>query len=89
MITPTLCSHITPEAIYEALTTRAILIPTGAERQIEVSGIDAVKFIDYLVTRDMRKLSPGRCSYSFICDENGEITRACARKETPGNASKK
>ena len=73
MITPTLCSHITPEAIYEALTTRAILIPTGAERQIEVSGIDAVKFIDYLVTRDMRKLSPGRCSYSFICDENGEI----------------
>ena len=73
MITPTLCKHIAPEEIYEALTTRAILIPTGAERQVEVSGKDAVKFMDYLLTRDMTRLSPGRCSYTFVCDENGEV----------------
>ncbi len=73
MITPTLCKHISPEEIYKALTTRAILIPTGAERQVEVTGKDAAKFMDYLLTRDIAKLSPGRCSYSFVCDENGEI----------------
>ena len=73
MITPTLCKHIPPGDVYEALTTRAVLIPTGAERQIEITGKDAVKFMDYLVTRDMTKLAPGRCSYSFMCDENGEI----------------
>ena len=73
MITPTLCKHIPPGDVYEALTTRAVLIPTGAERQIEITGKDAVKFMDYLVTRDMTKLTPGRCSYSFMCDENGEI----------------
>ncbi|NKB37969.1 MAG: hypothetical protein GKR93_12530 [Gammaproteobacteria bacterium] len=73
MITPTLCKHISPQEVYEALTTRAILIPTGAERQVEVTGKDAVKFMDYLVTRDMNKLSPGRCSYTFVCDEDGEL----------------
>ena len=73
MITPTLCRHIPPGDIYRALTTKAVLIPTGAERQLEVTGKDAVKFMDYLVTRDMGKLAPGRCSYSFMCDENGEI----------------
>ena len=73
MITPTLCRHIPPDDVYEALTTKAVLIPTGAERQVEITGKDAVKFMDYLVTRDMTKLAPGRCSYSFMCDENGEI----------------
>ncbi len=73
MITPTLCKHIPPDEVYRALTTKAILIPTGAERQIEITGKDAVKFMDYLVTRDMAKLAPGRCSYTFMCDENGEI----------------
>ena len=73
MITPTLCKHIPAGDIYEALTTKAVLIPTGAERQIEITGKDAVKFMDYLVTRDMTKLTPGRCSYSFMCDEYGEI----------------
>ena len=73
MITPTLCKHIPPDQVYRALTTRAILIPTGAERQIEITGKDAVNFMDYLVTRDMTKLAPGRCSYTFMCDENGEI----------------
>ena len=73
MITPTLCRHIPPGDVYEALTTKAVLIPTGAERQVEITGKDAVKFMDYLVTRDMAKLTPGRCSYSFMCDENGEI----------------
>ena len=73
MITPTLCRHIPADEVYQALTTKAVLIPTGAERQIEISGKDAVSFMDYLVTRDMRKLAPGRCSYSFMCDDNGEI----------------
>ena len=73
MITPTLCKHISPEEVYEALTGRAILIPTGAERQVEITGRDAIKLMDYLVTRDMSKLSPGRCSYTFVCDDNGEI----------------
>ena len=73
MITPTLCRHIPPGDIYQALTTTAVLIPTGAERQLEITGKDAAKFMDYLVTRDMAKLAPGRCSYSFMCDENGEI----------------
>lgn len=73
MITPTLCKHITPEEVYKAVTEDAILIPTGAERQVEITGKDAARFMDYLVTRDMTKLEPGRCSYSFVCDEKGEM----------------
>ena len=73
MITPTLCKHIPPDEVYRALTTQAVLIPAGAERQVEITGKDAVKFMDYLVTRNMARLAPGRCSYTFMCDENGEI----------------
>jgi glycine cleavage system aminomethyltransferase T len=45
----------------------------GAERQTEIRGPDALKFAQYLTTRDLSKLNPGDCKYTLACDANGAI----------------
>lgn len=73
MITPSLSHWLDPSVVYDALTQRAILVATGAERQIEIKGPDAVKFADYVTTRDMTKLRVHQAAYGFCCDEEGII----------------
>ncbi len=58
---------------YRAITERVTLWDTACERQIRIQGRDALAFADRLVTRDLRGLKPGRCTYSFVCDESGFI----------------
>ncbi|MBS0377324.1 MAG: aminomethyltransferase family protein [Proteobacteria bacterium] len=38
-----------------------------------VSGPDALRFLNRLVTRDMGKLSPGKVAYTVWCDDAGKI----------------
>ncbi|HZW60389.1 MAG TPA: hypothetical protein VFE85_08850, partial [Woeseiaceae bacterium] len=38
-----------------------------------VSGPDSLDFIDRLVTRDMRKLKPGRVAYAVWCNDEGQV----------------
>jgi aminomethyltransferase len=38
-----------------------------------ISGPDSVDFIDRLVTRDMRKIKPGRVAYAVWCDDEGQV----------------
>ena len=38
-----------------------------------ISGPDALDFLDRLVTRDMRKIKPGRVAYAVWCDDQGQV----------------
>ncbi|MEX2125180.1 MAG: aminomethyltransferase family protein [Woeseia sp.] len=38
-----------------------------------ISGPDSLAFVDRLVTRDMRKLAPGRVAYAVWCDDEGQV----------------
>ena len=58
---------------YRAVTERVTLWDTACERQIQVRGPDALAFVDRLSSRDLSRLEPGRCRYTFLCDESGAI----------------
>lgn len=38
-----------------------------------ISGPDSLDFIDRLVTRDMRKIKPGRVAYAVWCNDEGQV----------------
>ena len=38
-----------------------------------ISGPDALDFLNRLVTRDMRKIKPGRVAYAVWCDDQGKV----------------
>jgi glycine cleavage system aminomethyltransferase T len=58
---------------YRAVTERVTLWDTATERQLELRGKDALAFADYLVTRDLESFQPGRCTYTFLCDQRGVV----------------
>ena len=58
---------------YEAVTKRVTLWDTATEQQLQVKGKDARRFVDRLVTRNLLKVKPGRCTYTFVCNEAGTI----------------
>jgi glycine cleavage system aminomethyltransferase T len=62
-----------PRAEYENLTSGVALWDVGAERQTAVTGPDAVRFADFLATRDLSNLEVGQCRFTLICDEDGTI----------------
>ncbi len=38
-----------------------------------IAGADALRFLNRLVTRDMRKLTPGKVTYSVWCNDSGHL----------------
>lgn len=38
-----------------------------------ITGSDALDFLNRLVTRDMRKIKPGRVAYAVWCDDGGQV----------------
>jgi aminomethyltransferase len=62
-----------PRGEYENLTSGVALWDVGAERQTAVTGPDAVRFADFLATRDLSNLEVGQCRFTLICDEDGTI----------------
>ena len=38
-----------------------------------ITGPDALDFLDRLVTRNMRKIKPGRVAYAVWCDDHGQV----------------
>jgi aminomethyltransferase len=38
-----------------------------------ISGPDSLDFVDRLVTRNMRKVAPGRVAYAVWCDDEGQV----------------
>ena len=55
------------------LVNDAILCDVGAERQVEITGPDAARFMQMLTPRDLSDMEPGQCKYVLITDEQGGV----------------
>ena len=62
-----------PEQNFWNLVNEAILCDVAVERQVEITGPDAEKFIQILTPRDLSKLSVGQCKYVLIVNNEGGI----------------
>ena len=62
-----------PEKNFWNLIKNAILCDVSVERQVEITGPDAFKFIQLLTPRDLSKLSVGQCKYVLIVNNDGGI----------------
>ena len=62
-----------PEKNFWNLVNEAILCDVAVERQVEITGPDAAKFIQLLTPRDLSKLSVGQCKYVIIINNEGGI----------------
>ena len=63
----------TPAEEYVALTERVTMWDVGCERQTEIRGPDALKFADYIASRNLLTMKTGACRYTFCCDDSGAI----------------
>ncbi len=55
------------------LVNDAILCDVAVERQVEITGPDAAKFMQMLTPRDISKMSVGQCKYILITNADGGI----------------
>jgi aminomethyltransferase len=62
-----------PEQNFWNLVNDAILCDVAVERQVEITGSDAAKFVQLLTPRDLSKLSVGQCKYVLIVNHKGGI----------------
>ena len=69
-MSPESLNNISPDEQYWAVRQNVIFRNTG-EFPVEISGPDAEKFANYIFTRDVTKINPGRCSYQFACYHDG------------------
>ena len=62
-----------PEKNFWNLIEKSILCDVAVERQVEITGPDAYKFIQLLTPRDLSSLSVGQCKYVLIVNNDGGI----------------
>ena len=55
------------------LTKRAILCDVAVERQVEITGPDATRFVQYMTPRNLSKMAVGQAKYILITDQYGGI----------------
>ncbi len=58
---------------YNAIRNAAALIDISPLFKYRVSGKDATRLVDRVITRDMRKVSVGQVIYTPWCDEQGKV----------------
>jgi aminomethyltransferase len=58
---------------YNAIREAAALIDVSPLYKYRVHGPDAERLVDRVITRDARKLTPGRVYYTPWCDEHGKV----------------
>jgi glycine cleavage system aminomethyltransferase T len=61
------------EADFERLRTGVTLWDTACERQVEITGRDAARFVQYLVSRDLSSCEAGQCKYVVLTSPAGGI----------------
>lgn len=66
-------SYADPVTEYWSLVNDVTVWDVACQRQIEISGADAVAFIQYLTPRDVSKCRVGQCLYILLTDEQGGI----------------
>lgn len=62
-----------PEQNFWNLVNKAILCDVAVERQVEITGPDAAKFVQMLTPRDLSKMAVGQCKYILITNAKGGI----------------
>ena len=62
-----------PEKNFWNLVNDAILCDVAVERQVEITGPDAAKFMQILTPRDLSQMAVGQCKYILITNEEGGI----------------
>ncbi|SMX50013.1 glycine cleavage T C-terminal barrel domain-containing protein [Maliponia aquimaris] len=62
-----------PEQNFWTLVNDAILCDVAVERQVEITGPDAAKFVQMLTPRDLSKMAVGQCKYVLITNAQGGI----------------
>ena len=62
-----------PEQNFWNLVNDAILCDVGVERQVEITGPDAAKFVQMLTPRDLSKMAVGQCKYILITNAAGGL----------------
>lgn len=58
---------------YDALVNHVTMWNVAVERQIQVKGPDAEKFVNTVVTRDVTRIRPMNGKYVILCNEAGGI----------------
>ena len=58
---------------YWSLVNDVTLWDVAGERQVEITGNDAEKFIEYITPRDISKCKIGQCIYVLLTEKNGGI----------------
>jgi aminomethyltransferase len=58
---------------YNAIRNAAALIDISPLFKYRITGADATRLVDRIVTRDMRKVQVGRVIYTPWCDERGKV----------------
>ena len=58
---------------YNAIRNAAALIDISPLFKYRVTGRDATKLVDRIITRDLRKVSVGQVIYTPWCDEHGKV----------------
>ncbi len=58
---------------HRVVRQRAGLFDVSHMGEVEVTGPEAVRFLDHLVTNDVSKLFPGRVLYSTMCQPDGGV----------------
>ena len=62
-----------PTADYWKLVNDVTLWDVSAQRQVEITGPDAAKFVQYLTPRRLTECAVGQCKYVLLTDENGGL----------------
>ncbi|KIN79610.1 glycine cleavage T C-terminal barrel domain-containing protein [Sulfitobacter mediterraneus] len=62
-----------PQAEYDSLMNGVTIWDVAAQRQVEVSGPDAARLIQYLTTRDIIKSKIGQGRYVPVCNHQGQL----------------
>ncbi|MDH5452359.1 MAG: glycine cleavage system protein T [Paracoccaceae bacterium] len=62
-----------PEQNFWNLVNDAILCDVAVERQVEIIGPDAAKFVQMLTPRDLSKMAVGQCKYILITNADGGL----------------
>lgn len=71
MLLPTYFESV--EADYDHLVKYVQLWDVSCERQVKITGPDALRLVEYMTPRDISKCKLGQCMYAPLVDENGGI----------------
>ena len=69
----TVNSYRNVEQEYFAIRNAATLFDLSPMRKYRTAGPDAERYLNRLLTRDVRKLKPGRVAYAVWCDDAGKV----------------